>query len=281
VLTLGCWLETILLKTKRTQPAPRPKISRDSVGSNRAPAVTRAASVLRLLASEQAGIGVSEIARRVGLVPSTCFHVLRALVDEGFIAFDDEKKTYRTGVGLLTLVREAMANSEFPRVVQPVLDGLTDKNNVTALGIELDSQERERMVIVALSRSDNFVSLHVAIGSRFPAWISATGRCVAAQSGLSREALRKRFDALRWEKAPRFEDWYSSVEQAGAEGVGIDRGSYVRGLTILTALLPRGADRALRGISLIGFEHHMTERSLRQLKDQLKAAVSTVAARLN
>jgi DNA-binding IclR family transcriptional regulator len=269
------------LKTKKTQVPPRSNAPSDSSSSNRAPAVTRAASVLRLLAGEQAGLGVSEIARRVGLVPSTCLHVLRALVDEGFISFDDEKKTYRTGVGLLTLVRDAMANSEFPRLVQPVLDGLAAENSLTAVAIELDSKERERMVIVALSRSDNFVSLHVSVGSRFPAWISATGRCVAAESGLSREALRKRFDTLHWEKAPRFEDWYASVEQAKAEGVGIDRGSYVRGLTILTALLPRGADRALRGISLVGFEHQLTERSLRHLKDQLKDAVKTVAARLN
>src|ERR1700756_3104689 len=72
--------------------------------SSRAPAVSRAASVLRCLAGEQSGLGVSEIARRVGVVPSTCLHVLRALVDEGFVAFDAQEKTYRTGVGLLTLV---------------------------------------------------------------------------------------------------------------------------------------------------------------------------------
>jgi DNA-binding IclR family transcriptional regulator len=271
--------EKFLLKGKKDQsPAPI-NDDREPSMSSRAPAVSRAASVLRLLASQQSGLGVSEIARRVGLVPSTCLHVLRALVDEGFISFDDEKKTYRTGVGLLTLVRDAMANSEYPRVVQPVLNNLASENNVTAVAVELDS--RERMVVVALSRSDSFVSLHVSVGSRFPAWISATGRCVAAESGLSREALRKRFETLRWEKGPRFEDWYADVERTKEEGVGVDRGNYIRGLTILSALVPPGADRAMRGIALVGFDHHMTERSLRQFKDQLKAAVKMLAAKLN
>src|SRR5882762_3726236 len=116
--------------------------------SSRAPAVSRAASVLRLLAAQQSGLGVSEIARRVGLVPSTCLHVLRALVDEGFIAFDDKNKTYGTGVGLLTLVRDAMANSEYARVVQPVLNTLALENHVTTVAVELDS--RERVVVVAV-----------------------------------------------------------------------------------------------------------------------------------
>lgn len=246
---------------------------------HRAPAVARAATVLRLLAGQRSGLGVTEIARRVGLVPSTCLHVLRALVDEGFITFDDTKKTYRTGVGLMTLVRESMASSEFPKVVQPVIDQLASEHRATAVAVELDS--RERMVVVALARSDNFISLHVNVGSRFPSLISATGRCVAAASNLGREELRARFEKLQWEKAPRFEDWYADVEKARVEGVAVDRGSYIRGLTIVASLLPVGTDRAVRGIALIGFEHNMTERTTRQLRDDLLEATKTVAARLN
>jgi DNA-binding IclR family transcriptional regulator len=248
-------------------------------GGSRAPAVARAASVLRLLASERAGLGVSEIARRVGLVPSTCLHVLRALVEEGFVTFDDEKKTYNTGVGLLTLVRDAMASSQFPKVVQPVLDGVAAELQVTAVAVEFDT--RDRMVVVALARSDSFISLHVNIGSRFPAMLSATGRCVAAVSNLGREELKKRFAELRWEKAPRFEDWLAEVERAREEGVAVDHGNYIRGLTIVATLLPVGADRRLRGIASIGFEHRMTERAIRQVKDSLLEARRTVTSQLH
>ena len=260
------------------QSAP-PEILDDVVGGgHRAPAVSRAASVLRLLAGERFGLGVTEIARRVGLVPSTCLHVLRALVEEGFVVFDEQKKTYKTGVGLLTLVRDAMASNEFPKMVQPVLDELAAKHHVTAVAVEFDA--RDRMVVVALARSTNFVSLHVNIGSRFPSLTSATGRMVAAASDLSREELAKRFAALRWEKAPRFEDWYAEVERSKVEGVAVDRGNYIRGLTIVSALLPVGIDSAFRGIALIGFDHHMTERTIRQLKDDLIEATRNVAARL-
>lgn len=247
--------------------------------ANRAPAVGRVASVLRLLAGERTGLGVNEIARRVGLIPSTTFHLLRALVEEGLVAFDSEKKTYRTGVGLLTLVRDAMASADYPKAVRPALDALANEFHVTALAVELDS--KERMVVVAFSRAEGFVSIHVPVGSRFPGLISATGRCVAAALNLSRDELKARFDALRWEKAPKFADWYADVERARTEGFAIDRGNYLKGLTIMSLLLPPGPDRVMRGIALIGFEHNMTEKVLRQIKDEALAAAKSVAAQLN
>lgn len=247
--------------------------------SNRAPAVSRAATVLRLLATDSSGLGVNEIARRVGLVPSTCLHVLRALVDEGFVTLDPEKKTYRTGVGLLTLVRDAMANSDYPRVVQPMLDQLAAEHHITAVAVELDS--RDRMVVVALSRSDSLISLHVNVGSRYPSLVSATGRCIAAASNLSRDELKTRFESIRWQKAPKFDDWYAEVERTRTDGVAIDRGNFIKGITILATLIPAGADRATRAIALVGFDHHMIEKSLQPIKQALAQAAKKVAAQLN
>jgi len=246
--------------------------------ASRAPAVSRAATILRLLAAEREGLGVTEIARRVGLVPSTCLHVLRALVDEGFTYFDSERKTYQTGGGLLKLVQDAAANSEYRRVVQPALDKLAAENGVTALGLELDS--RERIVLVAIARPDGPVSLHVSIGSRLPAYLGALGRCFAARSGLDRERLKKKFETLRWDKAPRFEDWYASVEATRVEGVAFDRGNYVRGLTMVGALLPEDAHGGTRGIAVVGFDHQMTDKAIRRLSDELQQGVQTVAAQL-
>ncbi|NPT62518.1 helix-turn-helix domain-containing protein [Paraburkholderia sp. 5N] len=249
-----------------------------ALSASRAPAVARAAAVLRLLAGERSGLGVNEIARRVDLVPSTCLHVLRALVDEGFVSFDPVDKTYRTGIGLMTLVRAAMGAREYPKLVQPVLDELSSQHQVTAIAIELDT--RDRMVVVALSRSNHMVSLHVNIGSRFPAYISATGRCVAAARNLPRDELKRQFSALRWEKPPRFEDWCTEVERTKLEGVAVDLGNYMRGVIVAATLLPKGADRATRGIAVVGFEHHMTPKSLRQLENDLREAAGTVGAQL-
>jgi DNA-binding IclR family transcriptional regulator len=59
-----------------------------AVQGSKAPAISRAAAVLRLLGKSDVPLGVQVIARELGLVPSTCLHVLRALVAEEFVSFD-------------------------------------------------------------------------------------------------------------------------------------------------------------------------------------------------
>ena len=246
-------------------PEPFPHLAKPS----RAPAVARVASVLRLLSTAQNDLGVNEIARRVGLVPSTCLHILRALAEEGFVAFDPVRKTYTLGLGLLALVREGLASSDFPRRIQPLLDSLAAEHGVTAVAVELDN--RERMVVVAIAQSDTFVSLRVNVGSRFPAFISATGRCVAARLNLTREALKSRFETLEWASPPDFETWLAEIEQARRNGVGVDREHYIRGLTVLSTLLPdEGAP--MRGVALIGLSHQLTGARLKAVSKAMTAA---------
>ena len=246
--------------------------------ASRAPAVARAATILRLLAGVGAGLGVSDIARKVGIVPSACYHVLRALTDEGLVAFDENKKTYRMGAGLVTLAREALGANNFSRVVQPHLDRLALSHGVLAIAGEIDN--RDRLVVLTVARADNFVSLHVNVGSRFPPLTAATGRLVAAERKLSKAELRTRFQVLRWERPPRFAEWYEDVQRAKLEKLAVDAGRYMRGITVLATLVPKGADGILRIIALIGLEHQMTGNPLKTLREDLSETAEEVGGGL-
>jgi hypothetical protein len=67
------------------------------------------------------------------------------------------------------------------------------------------------MIVVTLSRTQAPVRLHVDVGSRFPALISATGRCVAAFSEHPWGEIEKRFRSLRWQNAPDYESWRKEI----------------------------------------------------------------------
>jgi DNA-binding IclR family transcriptional regulator len=256
-------------------------LKRTPSGSNRtsrAPAVARAATILRLLAGGGPGFGVSDIARKVGIVPSTCYHVLRALTDEGLVAFDLTKKTYRMGAGLVTLAREALGANNFSRVVQPHLDRLALTHGVLAIAGEIDN--RDRLVVLTVARADNFVSLHVNVGSRFPALTAATGRLVAAELDLSKAEMRRRFQDLRWERPPPFAKWYEEVRRAKLDKVAVDAGRYLRGITVLATVVPKAADGVLRIIALIGLEHQMTGNPLKTLREDLLETAKKVGTTL-
>ena len=175
-------------------------------------------------------MGVKAIALSLGMVTSTCLHILRVLVDEGLVKVDATKR-YSLGVEMLSLARSAIDSNSFPAAVQAVLDRISTQWSVTAIGVEIGGLDH--MVVLALSHSKIPFRLHVDVGSRFPALISATGRLVAAYSGQPWREIERRFRALRWQDAPDIKVWRKELEAVRKKGYAIDRGNYISGVTVL------------------------------------------------
>ncbi|MEE1557536.1 MAG: helix-turn-helix domain-containing protein, partial [Alphaproteobacteria bacterium] len=175
-------------------------------------AVSRAATILRYLGRSQEPLGVSRIARDLELIPSTALNILRTLVHEDLVVFEPNTKRYSLGIGILGIARDMLGGSDFVQAMQSHLENIAATFDVAAIAVELDSHEH--MVVVALARPRLNLSIHVNIGSQFPALISATGRCVAAQRGWDRQRLARSFEALRWQNPPAFETWLDEIEAA-------------------------------------------------------------------
>ncbi|MFN4088245.1 MAG: IclR family transcriptional regulator [Alphaproteobacteria bacterium] len=243
------------------------------------PAVTRAVAILRLLGRSDAPMGVNAIARELGLVPSTCLHILRVLAAEELVACDPGTKRYTLASGILALARSALAQHGFARTAQPELDRLARRFGVTAIGVEVFGLEH--MVVVAIAHAALGVRLHVDLGSRFPALISATGRCLAAFGGHAWEEIEPRFRRLRWHDAPSFADWRAEMEAVGHAGYALDEGRYIEGVTILCVPLhdgtcQDGTGRMTHGLVAIG----VSEQIRRLGPATIAAALGETAVRI-
>jgi DNA-binding IclR family transcriptional regulator len=253
-----------------------------TVRESKAPAISRAAAILRLLGKSEAPLPLQAIARDLGLVPSTCLYVLRALVAEELVSFDPDTKRYALDAGLLTLARQWLRRNQFADLAQPVLDRLSQQFGATMLGVQI--MGLEHIVTVAVSQGSSF-QLNVQVGSRFPALISATGRCIAAVGDIPRAELERRFAKLRWEEPPTFEQWLDQVEQARRQGFGIDEGNYIAGVTVLAAPVwkgPRegGKRRPSHALVAIGIGSALRRNGLEELEIALVAAARTLTDQL-
>src|SRR5258708_4375216 len=108
-----------------------------TVKDSKAPAISRAAAVLRLLGKSDTPLALNTIARELGLVPSTCLYVLRALAAEELVACDPDTKRYALEAGVLTPARQWLQRSQFPDLAQPVLDRLAHQFGVTMLAVQI------------------------------------------------------------------------------------------------------------------------------------------------
>lgn len=253
-----------------------------AVEASKAPAISRAAAILRLLGKSEAPLGVQAIARELGLVPSTCLYVLRALVAEELVAFEPHTKRYSLEAGVLTLARQWLRRNQFNDLAQPMLDRIGHAHEVTMLGVQIVGLEH--MVVVALSQSGQNFRLSTQIGSRFPALISATGRCLAAFGNYGESELEARFDTLRWDEPPSFEDWMRQVADTRRQGYAVDAGNYISGVTVVAAPVWKARGRPSHALVAIGIgdAHRRTGEELggalmasaRALSEQLGADLS-------
>ena len=197
------------------------------------PAVTRAIAILRYLGRSPEPVGVNRLARDLELVPSTCLHILRVLKQEGLADFDPQTKRYSIGVGILPIARSALEQNIFAKLIEPRLTDLSREFYGTAIATQLVNDDQ--MVVVALSRAQQLFRLHGDLGSRFPALISATGRCHAAfnLTGLTATQLKQRFGKLKWSRQPIYSAWNQEIERVQKEGYAVDRGDYISGVTVI------------------------------------------------
>jgi DNA-binding IclR family transcriptional regulator len=242
------------------------------------PAVTRAVAVLRLLSRSRTPLSLKAIAETLDLVPSTALHILRALAAEQLVRVDPLTKQYSLGVGMLPLARAVLENSDFPNLVRPLLDELSQRYGVTAIGVELP--DLDHMVVVALARAQAPVRLHVDVGSRFPALISATGRCLAAFSTHPWSEIENRFRRLRWHNAPAYETWSKEVEQARRHGFSIDRGNYIAGVTIVAVPVLDRKGAITHTLAAVGLGNQLDRPTSLRLARDMKRTSEELTAHL-
>jgi DNA-binding IclR family transcriptional regulator len=258
-------------------PAPDRELAK-AMETSKAPAISRAAAIQRLLGKSDAPLGVQAIARELGLVPSTCLYVLRALVAEELVAFDTDTKRYALEAGVLTLARQWLRRNPFNELAQPALDRLAQAFDVTMLGVQIVGLDH--IIVVATSQSGPSFQLSTQIGSRFPALISATGRCIAAFGAYPEAELKARFRTLRWDEPPSFEDWQAQVAQTRAQGFAVDEGNYISGVTVVAAPVWKARGRPSHALVAIGIGSALKRSGLPKLQQDMTAAARTLSNQL-
>ena len=154
------------------------------------PAVTRAIAILRLLGRSRTPHGRQGDRPDARSGAQHGLHILRALVaeelGEGRSADQALQPGRRHAAAGARRDREQRLSEPGAAGARRPLEAATASRRSASRSPACD-----HMVVVALSRSQIPFRLHVDVGSRFPALISATGRCVAAFSGQPLKRDRK------------------------------------------------------------------------------------------
>lgn len=198
--------------------------------------VSQALAILRLLAARGEAMTLSDIARGVGLSPSSCLNLLRTLVGEGLLLRDGEGRRYRLAADWAASGVLRGAGQRFAARARPALERLAAAEDA-AVGL-WQVMPGERIALIALAESGAATRIHMAEGQRQPLGGGATGRALAAADGVAEEELARRYAAVRWQRPLALETYTTQVAEARASGFAIDDNFGHAGVCSLGAVVP-------------------------------------------
>ena len=109
------------MANRAAQPGPAGQDGEPAttVKGGKVPSIARALAALHVLGQSPTPLGVQAVARQLGVVTSSCYYLLQALVAEEMVAFDPDTKRYSLGPGVLTLAQYWYRQNRFGDLVQP------------------------------------------------------------------------------------------------------------------------------------------------------------------
>jgi DNA-binding IclR family transcriptional regulator len=158
--------------------------------------VHNALRILRAFGRGEHALGVSELARRLGIAKSTVHRLLGTLVAERFVRKLDNNQ-YALGIALWELGTQMVSGLELRDVAHPILEEL---RNATGETVHLSILEGAEVVYIDRLESPTGLTLFRRIGYRLPAYATSTGKAILAFSPT--EVIERVFEAGMKKLAP-------------------------------------------------------------------------------
>ena len=229
----------------------------------------RAFAILEQVASRRDGINLSELSKAVGLHNSTTFHLLKTMVQLGYVTQMRESKRYRIGSRLFTLAAGALEENSLLEIATPVLEKLSrDTGEAAHFAIRSGNE----VVVIARTAGSGMLQLAVRAGAARPAHATALGKVLLA--ALRPQELAQFLSGMEMRRyTPKTivgrEAFLRELEDVRKRGIAFDDGEFDAELRCVAVPV---YDFAGRVAGAIGISGPIWRLSLQSLQDKAKQA---------
>ena len=156
---------------------PLAKTLRKDPATGRLSSVTSALLVLKVFSEDEAEIGISSLAKRLGLAKSTVHRLAVTLAAEGFLEQNPENGRYRLGLALFSLGALVRQRMDVSNAGPALLGALRDK---THEGVHLAILAQTSIMYLYNLETSQAIGIRSDIGTRKPAFCTCEGRAMLA-----------------------------------------------------------------------------------------------------
>lgn len=241
--------------------------------------VATSVRLLKAFSEEQVEIGISDLAKRLGVAKSTVHRLAVTLVADGMLEQNPETEKYRLGIALFrlgSLVRRRMTMSNEAR---PLLRELREKVNETVHLAVLDG--REIMYVFNLE-STHALRMRSDVGVRKPAHCTAEGQAILAfqSAEVVERVIRDGLAARTPQTVTDPQALKKVLDGVRARGCAIEDEESEPGMRCIAAPLRNDAGEVVAAIGLAGPVSRLSKKSLATFIPHVIETAAAISARL-
>ncbi|WP_124077534.1 IclR family transcriptional regulator [Pigmentiphaga humi] len=144
---------------------------------SRLSSVASAIRVLKAFSETEIEIGISTLAKRLGLAKSTVHRLASTLASEGLLEQNPENGRYRLGLGLFALGALVRRRMDISTQALPYLHELRE---ITGETVHLATLEQSNIIYLFNLESHQAIRMRSYVGARKPAFCTSEGRALLA-----------------------------------------------------------------------------------------------------
>ncbi|MDG1118450.1 MAG: IclR family transcriptional regulator [Flavimaricola sp.] len=241
--------------------------------------VTTAIHLLKTFSAEDEDVGISELAKRLGVAKSTVHRLASALLDEGLLQQNPETGRYCLGIELFTLGSLVRARLDVTTESRQILNELREK---TGENVRLAVLERQSVVLLHDLESPQTLRLRSATGQLRPAYCTAEG--MSLLSGLREPELKKFLAQPRVARTPATvldeEELRNQIRKVKRQGYATEDETCDAGTRCIAAPIYNGEGRIIAAVGVAGPRVRIRRSQFNKLSQTVLEAATAISERL-
>lgn len=241
--------------------------------------VANSLRLIKAFSEDEYEIGISDLAKRLGLAKSTVHRLASTLLEQGMLEQNPTDGKYHLGLALFELGTMVRRKMDFTVEARPFLRTLMEKTGET---VHLAILDHDSILYVITHESKQALRMGSKVGTRAPVHSTAVGKVLLASQaeeeierivarGLPQSTPGTIVDA----KALRRE-----LALVKAQGHAVDDEESEIGLRAIAAPIRNYSGDVVAAISIAGPVHRMTKKALLSWLRELVEAAEAVSQRL-
>jgi len=241
--------------------------------------VANSIRLLKAFSDEEHELGVTNLAKRLGLAKSTVHRLASTLIREDMLEQDSETGRYRLGLALFELGARVRRKMNVFNEAQFALKDLVEKTGETA---HLTVLDHTSVLYLYKVESRQAIRMKSVLGARAPAHCSADGKALLAfqSAEVVDSVLNLGLPALTPKTLTNAEALTADLAQIRARGYAIDDEETETGLRSLAAPVRDHRGEVVAAISIAGPVQRMNKKVLVSYAPAVVSAANLVSLRL-